>query len=66
MCLKLGNLSFSARTLSGGVADAASIPESFVYLDRRVKALDSFGPMCWKNFGMTGRQLMTMPVESSA
>lgn len=66
VCLKLGSLSFSAATLSEGVAEADWLLESFVGLDLDVSALCTFGPTCWKNFGMTGRQLMTIPVESSA
>ena len=64
--LKLGSLNFSGWILPEGVPDADSLPEFFVYFDLIVKTEEILGPTCWKNFGMTGRQLMTIPVESSA
>ena len=74
MFLKLGSLSFSAFAFRDedwdfAAADADPLPAESFSDDlgiRTVKAPCTLGPMCWKNFGMTGRQLMQIPVASSA
>lgn len=66
VCLKLGSLSFSAWCVSEDFLGDDPLLDLVVALDLNVRALETLGEKCWKNFGMTGRQLMMTPVVISA